>query len=87
MAYVKNKIRIRDTKTHKEVKPYMGTDGRMKVNLYKDGKLYVEDLAEIVARTFPEQVKGTAIEGGLPMFMDGNPRNCAAANLYWPDNN
>ena len=88
MGYVKNKIKIRNTKTHRSVKPYMGPDGRLKVNMYdKDNVMHVEDLAEIVARTFPELVKGTYVEGGLPMFIDGNPTNCAADNLFWPVDN
>lgn len=78
---------IRNKKTGREVTPYMGPDGRMKVNLYdKDNVMHVEDLAELVARTFPEQVKGAYVEGELPMFIDGDPTNCAASNLYWSGN-
>lgn len=85
MAYVKNKIKER--KTGKEVKPYKGLDGRMKVRLYdKIGIAHEEDLAEIVARTFPEQVCGKRQEGiPYPYHKDKNPENNATSNLFWPD--
>lgn len=82
MAYIKNKIKSK--RKEEFVKPYRGVDGRMKVNLYgKNNVLHVEDLAELIAKTFPEQVDGVQKPGSLPMFKDGNPENCAAFNLYW----
>ena len=66
----------------KNVEPFIGTDGRMKVELIdKNGISRIEDLARLVAISFPEIV-GTPKEG-FPMFKDGNFKNCSAANLYW----
>ena len=70
-------------KSRKEVKPYVGEDGRQKVFLYdKDGNGKEEDLAALVAMTFTD-ICGKPVEGKLPSFKDGNPSNCAANNLYW----
>ena len=69
-------------KKKKDGKPYWGEDGRKKVYLIdRKGVGTEHDLAYIVAVTFPEIV-GEPKEG-LPKFKDGNPNNCAAANLYW----
>lgn len=68
-------------KKAKEVKPYVGADGRMKVYLVKDGVGKEEDLARLVACSFPDIV-GEPKEG-LPMFKDGNYANCSADNLFW----
>lgn len=71
-------------KKKENVEPYMGTDGRQKVFMIdKNGVGKEIDLALIVATTFPEQVEGIQTEGALPKFKDGNPKNCAAFNLYW----
>ena len=65
------------------VEPYVGSDGRMKVVLknYDTGIDEECDLAWIVARTFlPNPPKNLSI---LPMFRDGNSKNCSTDNLFW----
>lgn len=86
MSYAK-KSKIRESKTHKEVIPYKGYDGRMKVRLIDNfGHEQEEDFAELVARTFPEMVCGTKQEGvPYPYHRDNNPENNAVDNLFWPD--
>lgn len=65
------------------VEPYVGSDGRQKVFLYdKYGNGTEKDLADIVARSFPE-ICGTPIEGKLPSFKNGVVTDCKADNLYW----
>lgn len=83
MAYVKNKIKA---KKGKIMKPYKGLDGRMKVRLSdKYGKVHEEDVAELVARSFPELVSGKRMDGiPYPLHKDGDVMNNAASNLYWP---
>ena len=86
MSYAK-KSKIRESKTHKEVIPYKGYDGRMKVRLIDNfGHEQEEDFAELVARTFPEMVCGTKQEGvPYPYHRDNKPENNAVDNLFWPD--
>ena len=66
--------------TGREVKPYKGEDGRMKVKLINnDGIEYEEDLAILIAKTFiPNPNNYQHVE-----FIDGNPNNCRADNLKW----
>lgn len=65
------------------VEPYVGSDGRQKVFLFdKDGNGKEEDLANLVARTFPD-ICGEPVDHRLPSFKDGNPGNCKANNLFW----
>ena len=64
----------------REVKPYKGEDGQMKVKLVnKEGVETEENLAILVAKTFiPNPNNYQHIE-----FIDGNPENCRADNLRW----
>lgn len=73
-------LRIKE-KNRKDGKPFIGSDGRKKVVLYKNGKGKEFDLAWLVATSF-QDICGEPKEG-LPMFKDGNSNNCAAYNLYW----
>ena len=67
-------------KKNKEVKPFKGEDGRMKVNLIdKNGHENTEDLAILIARTFvPNPNNYEHVD-----FIDGNPENCRTDNLKW----
>lgn len=58
---------------------FKGEDGRMKVQLWKDGKMTIEDVALLVAQTFVPNPFGYTEVG----FRDGNLSNPAADNLYW----
>ena len=63
----------------KKIRPYVDTDGRLKVNLIKDSEVVKEDLAKLVATQFvpnPNNYKNVE-------FIDGNKMNCASSNLKW----
>ena len=66
-------------KSKKKIKPFVDVDGRLKVNLVKDGKVFKEDLAKLVATQFvPNPNNYQNVE-----FIDGNKMNCASSNLKW----
>lgn len=67
------------TEEKKKIEPFEGIDGRMKVQLDKNGECIIEDFATVVALTFlpnPDNYE-------FVKFKDGNPNNCSAENLYW----
>lgn len=70
------------SKRSKYVPQYKGIDGRMKVKLIDNfGVEKEEDVADLIAKKFlPSWLRK---EGELPKFKDGNPENCALANLYY----
>lgn len=63
--------------------PFKGKDGRMKVEIVKEGgSVVTEDLATLVAMAYcPNPKKYKKV-----WFRDGNPENVNAANLYWVSN-
>lgn len=64
----------------KEMKPFKGIDGRMKVKLHNtEGDEVVKDFAEMIAMTFIENPDNYEFVD----FKDGNKENCKPENLFW----
>lgn len=64
----------------KEMKPFKGVDGRLKVKLHNsEGEESVKDLATMVAMAFIENPDNYEYVD----FKDGNKDNCKKENLFW----
>jgi hypothetical protein len=60
--------------------PFKGKDGRMKVDIIaEDGRKVVRDLADLVAMAFCQNPKKYT----KTWFIDGNPENCSADNIFF----
>lgn len=78
-AFFEDDINDNTTNKKEPIEPFEGIDGRMKVKLTKDGEVYVEDLAKMVALMFvPNPDKFEFVK-----HKDGDLKNNKQENLYW----
>ena len=63
-----------------KVPQYIDCDGHLKVDLLIRGKKLGVRVDEVVLETF---VGPPPRKGMLPIHLDGDPKNCALANLKW----
>lgn len=64
----------------KDMKPFKGVDGRLKVKLHNsEGEEVLKDFAEMIAMTFIDNPDNYLFVD----FKDGNKENCKPENLFW----
>lgn len=83
-AFYENELvaKYERVKEEKVLAPFIGEDGRQKIELVdKEGTASIEDVAIMVATNFvPNPSKYKYVK-----FKDNNPLNCNADNLYWSE--